>query len=146
MREHMMEKVGIPSGIQEAIMANHEPNNEEGVYPDWADPGYVFKYREMKIVNLFETHRNAAIHWFQNGHPMKSWITDSNEMLGVSEKQAEKFSKECGTTSSDKKRLPCGRNDKTFSKETELPWFSCGNTGGRGTESQTSQEGQNQNQ
>ena len=39
MREEMMEKVGIPSGVQEAIMANHEPN-EEGVYPGWADPEY----------------------------------------------------------------------------------------------------------
>ena len=48
----------------------------------------------MKIVNLFETHRNAAIHWFQNGHPMKTWITDCEELLGVNEKQAEKFSKE----------------------------------------------------
>jgi hypothetical protein len=31
-------------------MANHEPN-EKGVYPDWADKDYVFKYPEVKIVN-----------------------------------------------------------------------------------------------
>ena len=93
MRDEMMEQVGIPAGVQEAIRANHEPN-QEGVYPDWADPAYVFKFREMKIVNLFENHRNAAIHWFQNGHPMKTWITDCEELLGVNEKQAEKFSKE----------------------------------------------------
>jgi hypothetical protein len=37
---------------------------------------------------------DAAIHWFKNGHPMKSWITDREEMVGVSEEQAEKFSKE----------------------------------------------------
>jgi hypothetical protein len=77
-------------------MANHEPD-EKGVYPDWADKDYVFcihfKYREIKIVKL-ELHCSAAIHWFQNGHPMKSWITDSEGILGVSEEQAEKFSKE----------------------------------------------------
>jgi hypothetical protein len=66
-------------------MANHEPN-EQGVYPDSADKDYVFKYPEVRIVNLFEIHRSAAIHWFQNGHPMKSWITNSEEILGVSEK------------------------------------------------------------
>jgi hypothetical protein len=77
MREEMMENIGIPTGVQDAIMANHEPN-ERGIYSDWADPDYVFKYREVKIVNLFEKHRNAAIHWFQNGHPMKSWIIMDN--------------------------------------------------------------------
>jgi hypothetical protein len=71
MREVMMEKVGIPANIQTAIMANHEPN-DKGVYPDWADKDYVFKHRGVKIVQLFEMHRNAAIHSFQNGHPMKS--------------------------------------------------------------------------
>ena len=93
MREEMMKKVGIPTKTQQAIMANHEPN-DKGVYPDWADNEYVLKYPEIKNVNLFEKHRSAAIHWFQNGHPMKSWITNSEELLGVSEKQAEKFSKE----------------------------------------------------
>ena len=88
-----MDEIGIPTNIQSAIMANHEPN-EKGVYPDWADKDHVFKYPEVKIVNLFEMHRSAAIHWFQNGHPMKSWVTNSEELLGVSEKQAEKFSKE----------------------------------------------------
>ena len=90
MLEDMMDgKSWNSNSIQKSIMANHEPN-EEGVYPDWADKQYVFKYPEVKIVNLFEIHRDAAIHWFQNGHPMKSWITNSEEMLGVSEKQAEK--------------------------------------------------------
>jgi hypothetical protein len=65
-----------------------------GVYPDWADKDYVFKYPEVKIVNLFEMHLSAAIHWFQIRHPMKSCVTNSEELLGVSEKQAEKFSKE----------------------------------------------------
>jgi hypothetical protein len=31
-----MDNIGIPTNIQSAIMANHEPN-EKGVYPDWAD-------------------------------------------------------------------------------------------------------------
>ena len=49
---------------------------------------------EKSKLSTYLKHRNAAIHWFQNGHPpMKSWITDSEEMLGVSEKQAEKFSR-----------------------------------------------------
>jgi hypothetical protein len=51
---------------------------------------------------------------------MKSWITNSEEMLGVSEKQAEKFSREW-YPSSDKKRQLCGRSDKTFAKVKELP-------------------------
>ena len=49
---------------------------------------------------------------------MKSWITDSEEMLGVSEKLAENFSREW-YTSSGKKRHLCGGNDKTFSKEID---------------------------
>lgn len=77
-----MAKVGIPVNIQTAIIANHEPN-DKGVYPDWADKDYVFKHREVKLVQLFEMHRNAAIHWFQNGHPMKSWITNSADLLFV---------------------------------------------------------------
>jgi hypothetical protein len=31
MREEMMDNIGIPTNIQSAIMANHEPN-EKGVY------------------------------------------------------------------------------------------------------------------
>jgi len=114
MREDMMEKVGIPTSIQTAIMANHEPN-EKGVYPDWADKDYVFKYPEVKIVNLFEIHRHAAIHWFQNGHPMKSRITNSEELLGVNEKQAE-CSVRNGTISSDRKPQLCGSNGRTSAK------------------------------
>ena len=63
-----MEEVGIPSNIQKAIVDNHEPN-ARSIYPDWADKAFVFKHREFKIVKLLERHRNAAIHWFQNGHP-----------------------------------------------------------------------------
>jgi hypothetical protein len=74
-RSHVMAKVGIPVNIQTAIIANHDP--------DWADKDCVFKHREVKLVQLFEMHRNAAIHWFQNGHPMKSWITNSAELLFV---------------------------------------------------------------
>jgi hypothetical protein len=79
----------------------------------------------VKIVNLFETHRNAAIHWFQNGHPMKSWITDSEEMLGVSEKQAEKFSREWyNIKRQETSALWAQRQD--IPKGTELPWPNCG--------------------
>jgi hypothetical protein len=109
----MTEKVGIPANIQTAIMANHEPN-DKGVYPDWADH-FVFKHREAKIVKLFERHRNAAIHWFKNGHPVKSWITNSAELLGVSEKQAEKFSKELFNIKRQERQL-CGRSDKISAK------------------------------
>ena len=91
-----------------------------GVYPDWADKDYVFKYPEVKIVNLFEMHLSAAIHWFQNGHPMKSWITNSEEMLGVSEKQAEKFSREWYNIKRQETSA-CGRSDKTFAKVKEFP-------------------------
>jgi hypothetical protein len=40
-----------------------------------------------------EKHRGAAIHWFQNGHPMKTLIERHDEMLGVDEKKAHKFCK-----------------------------------------------------
>jgi hypothetical protein len=56
-------------------------SNEDGIYPDSADKDLIFKHRELKIVKLFLRHRNVAIHWFQIGHPMKSWITDSEGML-----------------------------------------------------------------
>jgi hypothetical protein len=39
---------------------------------------------------------------------MKSWITNSEELLGVSEKQAENFSRN-GTILSDRKPQPCGK-------------------------------------
>ena len=95
-------------------VANREPN-KEGVYPDWADPAYVFKFREVKIVNLFESHRNAAIHWFQNGHPMKTWITDCEELLGV------KYSAKNGTTSNGKKRRLSRAQRQNIFKEDEVP-------------------------
>ena len=41
-----------------------------------------------------EKHRGAAIHWFQNGHPMKTLVERHEEMLGVDEKTALKFCKE----------------------------------------------------
>jgi hypothetical protein len=80
-----LEEVGIPTIIQTAIMASHDPG-EKGVYPDWADRKYVSKHRELKIGKLFERHRNAAI---PTGF-MKSWITDSEDMPG----QAKHFSNE----------------------------------------------------
>jgi hypothetical protein len=90
----MMEEVGIPSNIQQATVDNHEPN-AEGTYTRTGPTRIRLQApREFKIVQLFERHRNAAIHWFQNGHPMKSWITDSEGMLGVNEKQAKKISQE----------------------------------------------------
>jgi hypothetical protein len=36
-------------------------------------------------------HRGAAIHWFQNGHPMKTLVERHEEMMGVDEKTAVKF-------------------------------------------------------
>jgi hypothetical protein len=46
----MIEEVGIPTSIQTAIMANHEPD-EKGVvlYPGWADKEYVLKHHEFKL-------------------------------------------------------------------------------------------------
>ena len=75
------------ASLRKAIVDNREPDAN-------ANPNYVFKHLKLKIAQLFEKHRNAAIHWFQNGHPMKSWITESEDMLGVGEKNAEKFSEE----------------------------------------------------
>ena len=36
-------------------------------------------------------HRGAAIHWFQNGHPMKTLVERHEEMMGTDEKTAMKF-------------------------------------------------------
>jgi hypothetical protein len=91
MRESMMKKVGIPNSIKKAIVANHEPN-EEGVYQDPTNSTFS-NTQKSKLSICLKIQRDAAIHWFQNGHPMKSWITNSEETLGVSEKQAEKFSR-----------------------------------------------------
>jgi hypothetical protein len=38
-----------------------------------------------------EKHRGAAIHWLQNGHPMKTLIERHGGMLGVDEKTALEF-------------------------------------------------------
>ena len=129
----MMDQVGIPAGVQEATMANHEPN-KEGVYPDWADPAYVFKFREMKIVDLFETHRNAAIHWFQNGHPMKTWITDCEELLGVNEKQAKNIQQRMVQHQTARNGGSLGAETKHFQRGRS-PHESVTGTNGRGIES-----------
>jgi hypothetical protein len=36
-------------------------------------------------------HRGAAIHWFQNGHPMKTLVERHEEMMGIDERTAVKF-------------------------------------------------------
>jgi hypothetical protein len=77
---------------------NLEPNNE-GCYPDWRFTSagkykYTFKHRTEKVVKQMEKHRGAAIHWFQNGHPMKTLVERHEEMLRVDEKTALKFCKE----------------------------------------------------
>ena len=55
-----------------------------------------------------EKHRGAAIHWFQNGHPMKalimSQITHHDEMLAVSAKN--------GTEAKDKRFQPFGNRGR----------------------------------
>ena len=51
----------IRQHFTDGVYCEHEPD-ADGVYPDWADPNFVLM-----------THWDAAIHWFQNGHPMKSW-------------------------------------------------------------------------
>ena len=50
-----------------------------------------------------EKYRGAAIHCFQNGHPMKALITHHDEMLG-----AVPVSAKDGTEAKDKRRLPFG--------------------------------------
>ena len=97
-RKKMMDKLKIPARIQMCIIDNLEPG-KEGQYPDWSATSagkykYTFKHRKEKIVAQMEKHRGAAVHWFQNGHPMKSMIERHDEMLGVDEKTAHKFCKE----------------------------------------------------
>ena len=62
----------IRQHFTDGVYCEHEPD-ADGVYPDWADANFVFKHRDLMTVQLSEKHWNAAIHWFQNGHPMKSW-------------------------------------------------------------------------
>ena len=76
---------------------------------------FKFKHLKEKVVRQMKKHRGAAIHWFQNGHPMKALITHHKEMLGVDEKSA-------GTQAKDKR-----------------PFF--GNRGRRGTEAYTNYHG-----
>ena len=40
-----------------------------------------------------EKHRSAALHWFQDGHPMKTVIAQHDTVLGVTEQVARAFSK-----------------------------------------------------
>ena len=63
---------------------------------------------EGKVVRQMEKHSGAAIHWFQNGHPMKTLIAQHDEVVGVDEKTAHRSCKENGTEANDKKRLPFG--------------------------------------
>jgi hypothetical protein len=97
-RKKMMDTLKIPARIQICIIDNLEPG-KEGQYPDWSATSagkykYTFKHREEKIVAQMEKHRGAAVHWFQNGHPMKTMIERHDEMLGVDERTAHKFCKE----------------------------------------------------
>jgi hypothetical protein len=54
----------------------------------------IFKHQKEKVVRPMEKHRGAAIHWFQNGHPMKTMISHHDGVLGVDEKAARSFCKE----------------------------------------------------
>jgi hypothetical protein len=56
-----------------------------------------FKHREFKIVKLFE---RKIENWFQNGHPMKSWITDNEGWYNRRENSAKD-----GTTTSPMSEL-----------------------------------------
>jgi len=47
---------------------------------------------------------------------LKSWITESEGMLGVNDKEAFKNSANNGITSRDGKRQRCGSNDKMSTK------------------------------
>ena len=67
----MMEEVDILDNIQKVIVDN-DVTERRGHIPGLGRQD--FKHREFKIVKLFE---RKIENWFQNGHPMKSWITDS---------------------------------------------------------------------
>ena len=86
-RKASMDKLKMPARIQTCFIENLEPD-EKGCYPDWsaASAGkykYEFKHRMENVVKQMETHTGAAIHWFQNGHPMKSMIEWHDEILGA---------------------------------------------------------------
>jgi hypothetical protein len=94
-RKKMMEKLKIPTAIQLCFIDNLEPD-KEGCYPDWSSfrAGkfkYTFKHQTEKVVQQMMKHRGAAIHWFQNGHPMKTLIERHEEMMGIDERTAVKF-------------------------------------------------------
>ena len=91
-----MDKLKIPIKTQLCFVNNLEPD-ENGCYPDWSRTCagkhmYKFKHQKEKVVRQMEKHR-GAIHWFQNGHPMKALITHHDGMLGVDEKTARSFCK-----------------------------------------------------
>jgi len=76
-----------------------------------------------------ETHRGAAIHWFQNRHTMKALITHHDGMLGVDEKrQLLADSAKNGTEAKDKRRLPFGSREKRgMEAYTNLACQNCKN-------------------
>jgi hypothetical protein len=88
----MMDKLKIPLKTHQCFIGNLEPDNKDGCYPDWsrARAGrqvYKFKrptkHQEEKVVRHMEKHRGAALHWFQNGHPMKT-VTARHDATRVS--------------------------------------------------------------
>ena len=94
-RKTMMDKLKIPIAIQLCFIDNLEPD-AEGCYPDWSSTSagkfkYTFKHQTEKVVQQMMKHRGAAIHWFQNGHPMKTLVERHEEMMGTDEKTAMKF-------------------------------------------------------
>ena len=107
----MMDKLKIPLKTHQCFIGNLEPDNKDGCYPDWsrARAGrqvYKFKrptkHQEEKVVRHMEKHRGAALHWFQNGHPMKT-VTARYDATRVS-KLLERSPRN-GTAASDRRLL-----------------------------------------
>lgn len=104
---------------QQCLIDNMEPD-ENGCYPGWSrtcagahvrEHMYKFKHLKGKVVRQMEKHRGAAIHWFQNGYPMKALITHHDGMLGVDEKTASTPAKN-GTEAKDKRCQPFGNRGR----------------------------------
>jgi hypothetical protein len=61
--------------------------NIEGCFPDRSRTSAgiisrkVRKHQNEKVVKHMEKHRGAALHWFQNGHPMRTVNTQHEAML-----------------------------------------------------------------
>jgi hypothetical protein len=106
-----MDPVGIHDNIQKAIAGNMSRGLKRCLGRQRL---HTLKHRELEIVQLFERHRNAVIHWFKNGPNEILDYRNPGMDYGVSEKKAQNFSKDwrrCGTAKRHQQSRCCALSE-----------------------------------